>query len=99
MIRRCDHVERKIISLIYFKEKQDDSFRLTLSLKNLYKNKENAHFKRETITSILRTNMCFSTIDLKNAYYETPILDEHQKHLKFANKDHIYIHIKIYLLT
>ena len=47
MIRRCDHVERKIISLIYFKEKQDDSFRLTLSLKNLYKNKENTHFKRE----------------------------------------------------
>lgn len=43
--------------------------------------------------------MCFSTIDLKNAYYETPILDEHQKHLKFANKDHIYIHIKIHLLT
>ena len=37
--------------------------------------------------------MCFSTIDLKNAYYATPILDEHQKHLKLANKDHIYIHI------
>lgn len=31
--------------------------------------------------------MYFTKIDLKDAYYTIPILEEHQKYLKFANKD------------
>ena len=47
----------------------------------------------ETITSILKlvtTILYFTMTDLKDAYYTTPISEEHQKHLKFANEDHLY---------
>ena len=47
----------------------------------------------ETTTSLLKLvtpNMSFSKTDLKDAYYTIPILKEHQKYLKFANKDHLY---------
>ena len=33
--------------------------------------------------------MYFTKIDLKDAYYAIPILEEHQKYLKFANKNHL----------
>ena len=47
----------------------------------------------ETVSLILKLvtpNMYFTKIDLKNAYCTIPILEEHQKYLKFANKDHLY---------
>ena len=47
----------------------------------------------ETITLILKLvtpNIYFTKIDLKDAYYTIAILEEHQKYLKFANKDHLY---------
>ena len=57
------------------------------------KNTEKQHFKMETITSVLKLvapNMYFTKTDVKDAYYTILILEEHQKHLKFANKDHLY---------
>ena len=47
----------------------------------------------EAITSILKLvtpNIYLTKTDLKDAYYTIPILEEHQKYLKFANKDHLY---------
>ena len=47
----------------------------------------------EAITPILKLvtpNIYLTKTDLKDAYYTIPILEEHQKYLKFANKDHLY---------
>ena len=46
----------------------------------------------ETITSILKLvtpNIYFTKIGQTDAYYTIPILEEHQKYLTFANKDHL----------
>ena len=93
MITRCDHKEGEIISPIFLKKKTDGSFRLILNLRSLNKNLEKQHFKMEAITSILKLvtpNMYFSKIELKDAYYTIPILEEHQKYQTFANKEHLY---------
>ena len=90
---RCDHEEREIISPIFLKKKFDGSFRLILNLKSLNKNIEKQYFRMETITLILKLvtpNMYFTKTDLKDGYYTIPILEEHQKYLKFANKDNLY---------
>ena len=34
--------------------------------------------------------MYFNKTYLKDTYYAIPILEKHQKYLKFANKDHLY---------
>ena len=34
--------------------------------------------------------MYFTKMDLKNAYYAIPILEEHKKRLKLADKDRLY---------
>ena len=93
VITRCDHNEGEIISPIFLTKKTDGSFRLILNLKSLNKNIGKQHFKMEIITSILKlvtSNMHFTKIDLKDAYYTIPIIEEHQKYLKFANKDYLY---------
>ena len=72
MITRCDHEEGEIYLPIFLKKKTDGSFRLILNLKSLNKNIEKQHFKMETITSVLKLvtfNLCFTKIDLKDAYY------------------------------
>ena len=93
VITRCDHEEGEIISPIFLKKKPDGSFRLIFNLKNLNKSIEKQHFKMETITSILKLvtpNMYFTKIDLKHAYHTIPVLEEHRKYLKSANKNHLY---------
>ena len=72
MITRCDHEEGEIYLPIFLKKKTDGSFRLILNLKSLNKNIEKQHFKMETITSVLKlvtSNLCFTKIGLKDAYY------------------------------
>ena len=84
MITRCDHEEGEIILSTFLKKKMDGSLTLILDLKNLNKNIEKQHFKMETITSTLMLvapNMYFTKINLNNAYYTMPILEEHQKYL------------------
>ena len=92
VITRCEHEKGEIISPIFLRDKPDGSFRLILNLKNINKNLEKQHFKMETIISILKLvtpNMFFTKIDLKDAYYTIPTLEEHQKYLKFANKGYL----------
>ena len=72
MITRCDHEEGEIYLPIFLKKKTDGSFRLILNWKSLNNNIEKQHFKLETITSVLNlvtSNLCFTKIDLKDAYY------------------------------
>ena len=39
---------------------------------------------------LVTSNMYFTKTYLKDAYYTIPILEKHQKYLKFANKNHLF---------
>ena len=92
-IEKLDHEKGEILSPMFLKKKTNGSFRLILNLRSLNKNIKKQHFKMETITSILKLvtpNMYFTKIDLKDTYDTIPILEEQQKYLTFANKEHLY---------
>ena len=81
------------VSPIFVTEKSDGGYRLILNLKKLNKLAEHKKFKMETISTILcliRPNCFMAKVDIKDAYYSIPILEEHKKLLKFLHKNVLY---------
>ena len=93
LIKESQHEEREYISPIFLTPKPDGSFRMILNLKNLNDHMPYIHFKMETIKYVLNLvtpNCCMAKIDMKDAYYSIPILNEQQKFLKFSLQGKIY---------
>ena len=93
VIKESQHEEGEYISPIFLTPKSDGSFRMILNLKKLNDHMPHIHFKMETIKSVLNlvTPNCYiAKIDVKNSYYSTPILPEHQKFLKFSLQGKLY---------
>ena len=87
------HEPGEYISLIFVTEKSDGGYRLILNLKKLNKLAEYKKFKMETISIMLcliRPNCFMTKVDIKDAYYSIPVLEEHQKLLKFLHKNVLY---------
>ena len=87
------HEPGEYIFPIFVTEKSDGGYRLILNLKKLNKLAEYKKFKMETISTILcliRPNCFMVKVDIKDAYYSIPILEEHQKLLKFLHKNVLY---------
>ena len=64
-----------------------------LNLKKLNEHTPYTHFKMETINSILTIitpNYYMTKLDIKDGYYSIPILEEHQKYLKFLFEGKLY---------
>ena len=83
----------EFVSPIFLTPKSDGSFRLILNLKRLNEHMPYMHFKMATINSVLNliTPNCFmAKVDIKDAYYSVPIMEEHQKYLKFWFKGELY---------
>ena len=75
VITKCEHETGENISSIFIRQKPDGSCRLLLNLKNLSEDMPYIHFKMETLKSILSliTPGCYlASLDLKDAYYDTP---------------------------
>ena len=87
------HEPGEYVSPIFVTEKSDGGYRLILNLKKLNKLAEHKKFKMETISTILcliRPNCFMAKVDIKDAYYSIPILEEQQKFLKFLHKNVLY---------
>lgn len=81
------------LSNIFLVPKPDGSQRLILNLKSLNKFLQTQHFKLEdhkTVSSILQSNAFMATLDLKDAYFLIPILENHRKYLRFRFKGKLY---------
>ena len=97
IIVECDHEPGEFISPIFSVPKKDGSVRLILNLKKLNTFVEFAHFKMETIHTILQlvTQNCWmSSIDLKNAYYSVKVSLKFQKYLKFFHQGKLFNHLE-----
>ena len=93
IISPCDHEEGEFISPIFLTSKPDGSFRFILNLKKLNEQMPYVHFKMDNIHTVLSlvTKGCFmAKIDIKDAYYSVPILEKHQKYLKFLHNGVLY---------
>ena len=83
----------EFLSPIFQKIKPDGTCRMILNLKSLNKFIVYQHFKMETISSILkivRPNMFFASVDLKDAYYTVNVNPKFRKFLKFSWNSKIY---------
>lgn len=93
VVVQSHHEPGEYISPIFVTGKSDGGYRLILNLKKLNKLAEYKKFKMETISTILcliRPNCFMAKVDIKDAYYSIPILEEHQKFLKFLHKSVLY---------
>ena len=93
VIKESKHETEKFISQIFLVQKSPDSCQFILNLKKLNEHMPYTHFKMETINSILTmiTPNCYmAEHDIKGAYYSIPILEEHQKYLKFLFEGKLY---------
>ena len=80
------HSDNEIISDIFLRDKKDGSHRMILNLKKLNLYAAKAHFKMDTLHTIIKLieKYCFmASIDLKDAYYSVPITREDRKYLRF----------------
>ena len=74
------------VSPIFVIPKKDGSHRVIFNLKRLNEYVSYHHFKLDTLQTAVQLIQpeCFmSTLDLKDAYYSIPIVEEHQQYLKF----------------
>ncbi len=87
------HEFEEFISPIFAVPKNEGKIRLILNLKKLNTFLEYAHFKMESIHSILQLvtpGSWMASIDLKDAYYSVPISKDSQKYLKFKYGTQLY---------
>lgn len=83
----------EFVSPIFTVPKKDGKLRLILNLKKLNTAVKYAHFKMDSIHTILKliTKDCWmASIDLKDAYYSVRIYPEHQRFLKFSYKGQLF---------
>ena len=62
---------------------------MILNLKDLNEDVEFCHFKMQTFADVLKLfkSSCYMTsLDVKDAYYTIPVVEEYQKYLKFMWK-------------
>lgn len=81
------------ISNIFLVPKSDGSQRLILNLKPLNCFLRTTHFKLEdqrVVANILQSNMFMATLDLKDAYFQISIHENHRKYLRFKYKGITY---------
>ena len=93
VIVKCEPEEIEFVSPIFTVPKKDGKLRLILNLKKLNTSVKYAHFKMDSIHTILKliTKDCWmASIDLKDAYYSVKIHPEHQRFLKFTYKGQLY---------
>ena len=93
VIVKCEPEEIEFVSPIFTVPKKDGKLRLILNLKKLNTSVKYAHFKMDSIHTILKliTKDCWmASIDLKDAYYSVRIHPEHQRFLKFTYKGQLY---------
>ena len=86
VIANTEHEPGELILPIFVRSKTDGGMRLILNLKSLNKSVPYKKFKMDTISFILhlvRPNMFLAKLDIKDAYYNIPIEESHQKLLKF----------------
>ena len=86
-------MKRKFVSPIFISHKSNGGIRFILNLKQLNKNIDYHHFKRESINTILNliTKDCFmASVNLKDAYYSVKISETFQRYLKFEFLDKLY---------
>lgn len=91
MIEEANHCTGEHISTIFTRKKKDGTYRLILNLKSFNEYVQYHHFKMESIQSVLKLvkhNCYMAQVDLKDAYYSVPIVQEHRKilRLKFKGK-------------
>ena len=95
VIVHSEHEPREYISPIFSVPKNDGNARLKLNLKEFKKYVKYAHFKMESIDSILQLvspGCWMASIDLKDAYYCVKIHPSHQKYLKFRHNGTLYMY-------
>ena len=66
---------------------------MILNLKDLNEDVEFCHFKMQTFADVLKLfkSSCYMTsLDVKDAYYTIPVVEEYQKYLKFMWKGKLY---------
>ena len=93
VIKESTYEPGKFISPIFLVPKSSDSYRLILNLKKLNAHMPYTHFKMETknyILTIITPNCYVANLDITDAYYSIPILEEHQKYLKFLFGGKLY---------
>ena len=93
IIIECDHEQGEFTSPIFSIPKKDESDRLILNLKKSNTFAEFAHFKMETIHTVLQlvTQNCWmASIDLKDVYYNVKLSSEFQKYLKFFHEGKLF---------
>ena len=93
VIEEANHSHGEFLSDVFLRPKKDGSFRMILNLKNLNLHVEYNKFKMDTLQSILKlvTPGCYkATIDLKDAYYSVPVVQEHRKYLRFIWRSKLY---------
>lgn len=89
-VKKC---ENQFLSGFFLRQKDSGEYRFILNLKRLNKCITPPHFKLEDIRTAknLITKNCFlASIDLKDAYFLVPILEEHKKYLRFAFHKQIF---------
>jgi len=97
VIEPTGHCHKEIISDVFVRGKKDGSHRMILNLKNLNQYANKIHFKMDTlntITKLVQQDCFMASIDLKDAYYSTPIATSDRKYLKFSWKGNfISLHV------
>ena len=80
------------ISGVFTRSKKDGSHRMILNLKNFNKFVCYGHFKMESIQKLLnviKKDTFMASIDLKDAFYSVPVVEHHQKYLKFFTNGYL----------
>ena len=93
VLHLVENTRDQFLSSIFTVPKRDGSHRLILNLKQLNECVEKYHFKMETLKTVLtliKPNVFFASIDLKQAYYSVPIKQDSRKYLRFRWQGKIY---------
>ncbi len=88
----------QFLSNIFVVPKQDGSHRLILNLRELNESVEKHHFKMETLRTaitLIRPNMFFCSMDLKQAYYSVAVSEVFRKFLRFTWNGIIYEYTRL----
>ena len=93
IILPCLREQDDFISSLFTRPKKDGSKRMILNLKQFNQNIIYKHFKMESIKTALecmKKNCYMTSVDLKDAFFSIPMLEAHQKFLKFEHNGKFY---------
>ena len=81
------------LSAVFTRKKKDGNMPTILNLKYLQKHVTYNHFKIESLQDvfkIIQSNCWMASVELKDAFYNVPIHNDHQKYLKFQWLEKLY---------